>query len=142
MKYDMSLWYTTIGTPLSGAASLCQRFIAACQRSRNASPRDLYVAAFAPSSSARRERRDVRSEEHTSELQSLTNLVCRLLLEKKKRTRQSENARVNRRSYGRIGQGHAHPRAIDRRSGEHLRIAQECPVHNRRLEAPARALDV
>src|SRR5438046_6810274 len=28
-------------------------------------------------------RRD-RSEEHTSELQSLTNLVCRLLLEKKK----------------------------------------------------------
>src|SRR5438046_5526194 len=27
-----------------------------------------------------------RSEEHTSELQSLTNLVCRLLLEKKKPT--------------------------------------------------------
>src|SRR5438046_7234741 len=29
--------------------------------------------------------RHVRSEEHTSELQSLTNLVCRLLLEKKKK---------------------------------------------------------
>src|SRR5258706_5654516 len=29
-------------------------------------------------------RSKVRSEEHTSELQSLTNLVCRLLLEKKK----------------------------------------------------------
>src|SRR5438046_9888604 len=29
--------------------------------------------------------RDYRSEEHTSELQSLTNLVCRLLLEKKKK---------------------------------------------------------
>src|SRR2546430_9170909 len=28
-----------------------------------------------------------RSEEHTSELQSQSNLVCRLLLEKKKRTR-------------------------------------------------------
>src|SRR5438046_7352934 len=28
---------------------------------------------------------DARSEEHTSELQSLTNLVCRLLLEKKKK---------------------------------------------------------
>src|SRR5438046_8322603 len=28
--------------------------------------------------------RSPRSEEHTSELQSLTNLVCRLLLEKKK----------------------------------------------------------
>src|SRR5437016_12110782 len=30
-------------------------------------------------------RRVARSEEHTSELQSLTNLVCRLLLEKKKK---------------------------------------------------------
>src|SRR5258706_10254078 len=30
------------------------------------------------------EGRAPRSEEHTSELQSLTNLVCRLLLEKKK----------------------------------------------------------
>src|SRR5437016_13165653 len=32
-------------------------------------------------------RRRERSEEHTSELQSLTNLVCRLLLEKKNRGR-------------------------------------------------------
>src|SRR5438046_5538137 len=32
----------------------------------------------------RREDNVIRSEEHTSELQSLTNLVCRLLLEKKK----------------------------------------------------------
>src|SRR5260370_32710224 len=31
--------------------------------------------------------RGVRSEEHTSELQSHLNLVCRLLLEKKKNTR-------------------------------------------------------
>src|SRR5436309_9345969 len=29
---------------------------------------------------------NIRSEEHTSELQSRENLVCRLLLEKKKRT--------------------------------------------------------
>src|SRR2546430_11533903 len=29
-----------------------------------------------------------RSEEHTSELQSQSNLVCRLLLEKKKKTQQ------------------------------------------------------
>src|SRR5688572_33439207 len=29
--------------------------------------------------------KDVRSEEHTSELQSQSNLVCRLLLEKKKK---------------------------------------------------------
>src|SRR5438093_5282347 len=31
--------------------------------------------------------RSLRSEERTSELQSLTNLVCRLLLEKKKKIR-------------------------------------------------------
>src|SRR2546430_3394017 len=31
--------------------------------------------------------RSVRSEEHTSELQSQSNLVCRLLLEKKKTVR-------------------------------------------------------
>ena len=30
---------------------------------------------------------DHRSEEHTSEFQSLTNLVCRLLLEKKNKNR-------------------------------------------------------
>src|SRR4051812_49498058 len=33
----------------------------------------------------RRHRRGRRSEEHTSELQSHVNLVCRLLLEKKKK---------------------------------------------------------
>src|SRR2546427_7668533 len=32
-----------------------------------------------------------RSEEHTSELQSQSNLVCRLLLEKKKNTSSCEN---------------------------------------------------
>src|SRR3989441_6717966 len=32
----------------------------------------------------------VRSEEHTSELQSLAYLVCRLLLEKKKKRRRNE----------------------------------------------------
>src|SRR5438093_3763981 len=35
----------------------------------------------------------VRSEEHTSELQSLTNLVCRLLLEKKKQNGQGRSER-------------------------------------------------
>src|SRR3989475_11429087 len=33
-----------------------------------------------------------RSEEHTSELQSQSNLVCRLLLEKKKKKKQSNRA--------------------------------------------------
>src|SRR5258706_8295675 len=51
-------------------------------------------------------RRSARSEEHTSELQSLTNLVCRLLLEKKKKQnittfigqgRMADSARKKRR---------------------------------------------
>src|SRR2546425_9450690 len=37
----------------------------------------------------RRRNRRTRSEEHTSELQSLAYLVCRLLLEKKKLTRRN-----------------------------------------------------
>src|SRR5438093_10271202 len=36
---------------------------------------------------------DARSEEHTSELQSLTNLVCRLLLEKKKNKKTTQPKR-------------------------------------------------
>src|SRR5687768_17675067 len=41
----------------------------------------LLALAVAP----RRQQRDGRSEEHTSELQSRLHLVCRLLLEKKKK---------------------------------------------------------
>src|SRR2546426_7890082 len=37
----------------------------------------------------------VRSEEHTSELQSPCNLVCRLLLEKKKKTQQLYHVRIH-----------------------------------------------
>src|SRR5258706_10884940 len=36
-----------------------------------------------------------RSEEHTSELQSLTNLVCRLLLEKKKKRKKKNDFFAN-----------------------------------------------
>src|SRR5437016_9971982 len=38
-----------------------------------------------------------RSEEHTSELQSLTNLVCRLLLEKKKNIKRKYHIRYTTR---------------------------------------------
>src|SRR5438093_7778219 len=40
-------------------------------------------------------RRLLRSEEHTSELQSLTNLVCRLLLEKKKKQNSTQTDTTN-----------------------------------------------
>src|SRR2546425_5242607 len=41
-----------------------------------------------------------RSEEHTSELQSLAYLVCRLLLEKKKKTHKYTCRRENQTAYG------------------------------------------
>src|SRR5437016_7694030 len=40
----------------------------------------------------------MRSEEHTSELQSLTNLVCRLLLEKKKKKKKKQYIKLNNRN--------------------------------------------
>src|SRR5467141_5324707 len=40
---------------------------------------------------------DARSEEHTSELQSHLNLVCRLLLEKKKRIQQVRDKEIKKK---------------------------------------------
>src|SRR5437899_11379529 len=40
-----------------------------------------------------------RSEEHTSELQSLRHLVCRLLLEKKKKKKQTVRQRQTRNAF-------------------------------------------
>src|SRR6266511_1425733 len=50
-----------------------------------------------PRPGARRRRTGRRSEEHTSELQSRENLVCRLLLEKKKSRLRSRSANRERR---------------------------------------------
>src|SRR5258705_6063601 len=49
------------------------------------SVRAVFVKKGSPANSAK-ENRGGRSEEHTSELQSLRHLVCRLLLEKKTHT--------------------------------------------------------
>src|SRR5438093_7247931 len=51
---------------------------------RTAAAGDRAFAPSAPATASPRAAKARRSEEHTSELQSLTNLVCRLLLEKKK----------------------------------------------------------
>src|SRR5262245_63907604 len=52
-----------------------------------------------------------RSEEHTSELQSLRHLVCRLLLEKKKKNKQ--RTRNDRRAVGGLEGGEASAAAGD-----------------------------
>src|SRR5689334_24611130 len=61
--------------------------------------------------------RVMRSEEHTSELQSQFHLVCRLLLEKKKR----DTPRSYRRAGGRTARARARRRARSR--------LPPCPLH-------------
>src|SRR5688572_32758699 len=41
----------------------------------------------------------LRSEEHTSELQSQSNLVCRLLLEKKKKKKKKKNNTIQKNQH-------------------------------------------
>src|SRR5438046_3759228 len=73
--------YTTLFRSWSAVAPAPHRCVAA--RCLRAPPRP--VADCNPRGvGATDSERILRSEEHTSELQSLTNLVCRLLLEKKK----------------------------------------------------------
>src|SRR5438034_6368612 len=43
-----------------------------------------------------------RSEEHTSELQSHSDLVCRLLLEKKKKKKKKKQKKYNNKKQGKI----------------------------------------
>src|SRR5256885_2613454 len=57
-------------------------------------PRPWMVSAKVPCTSSQARTQRERSEEHTSELQSPCNLVCRLLLEKKKQ-RQSPLSESN-----------------------------------------------
>src|SRR5256885_8232374 len=62
--------------PRAAAARARPGTLAAHERAGNKPYRRMKTADLAP--------RSARSEEHTSELQSPCNLVCRLLLEKKK----------------------------------------------------------
>src|SRR5260370_22740128 len=55
------------------------------QQSFGLEARAMARGAFGVGAIAREQHANVRSEEHTSELQSHLNLVCRLLLEKKKK---------------------------------------------------------
>src|SRR2546425_9080433 len=86
------------GSPVTGAA--VQRktlaLLALLATTKQGVSRDKLIAYLWPESDAAHGRnllkqacyalrRDLRSEEHTSELQSLAYLVCRLLLEKKKK---------------------------------------------------------
>src|SRR5256885_8106714 len=76
-----------VGRPLHGRPSGPIR-VGGCYRPRRQPPRGLRPAerrGADPRHRRRPARGPGRSEEHTSELQSPCNLVCRLLLEKKKK---------------------------------------------------------
>src|SRR5947207_10591398 len=74
--------YTTL---FRSASSCCARPNAMLPRFMCATPTCTSVPAFSNTSS--------RSEEHTSELQSHSDLVCRLLLEKKKKKKKKQKKR-------------------------------------------------
>src|SRR2546430_5760357 len=63
-----------------------------------------------------------RSEEHTSELQSQSNLVCRLLLEKKKTQRMSLDATLHSAPRPRADPYHTTSRETDEIQTRHLSI--------------------
>src|SRR2546429_6847565 len=97
-----------------------------CSARHNWSPRRQHapIRCSSPASSALRRlrsppastgRRAIRSEEHTSELQSRLHLVCRLLLEKKKKKRQPHSATSSPRG---AHQQRSHP-PLDRVLGTH-----------------------
>src|SRR2546426_5419839 len=69
--------------------SIAQRFTAGFIKKGNISEEKIGRVAmrfrFRAPLAANRRMKNLRSEEHTSELQSPCNLVCRLLLEKKKK---------------------------------------------------------
>src|SRR3989475_114083 len=58
-----------------------------------------------------------RSEEHTSELQSQSNLVCRLLLEKKKKIQHIELRHSNQRLHPRLAPARRSARVLSTGSG-------------------------
>src|SRR5688572_32745008 len=79
--------YTTLFRSLASAADIVR---ADAGKEPLASHLDDYVAHLTTAGTTERHQKEtrakIRSEEHTSELQSQSNLVCRLLLEKKKKT--------------------------------------------------------
>src|SRR5690625_5795679 len=75
----ISIWASVFGTGAPSSANAC--FLRICVG--NPRLRDFTVG---PPPTG------LRSEEHTSELQSRGHLVCRLLLEKKKKTRKEHDA--------------------------------------------------
>src|SRR5205823_13795156 len=83
--------YTTLFR--SGRTALLERGSLSVARGSSAGAARIYSPAAYP---------DERSEEHTSELQSLAYLVCRLLLEKKKKKKKLNNTHTKNKTKPRL----------------------------------------
>src|SRR2546425_5402821 len=78
LSYSLVCFFPPYSTRISCLAPLCAF--------ETTSARSPYTVGASNHRSTRSKFNAARSEEHTSELQSLAYLVCRLLLEKKKTT--------------------------------------------------------
>src|SRR2546422_3056708 len=78
-KLSRGISCTTAATRLTGTTAICRT-------GSTATPPQCAPPMFDGITKVPRTLGGVRSEEHTSELQSRLHLVCRLLLEKKKKT--------------------------------------------------------
>src|SRR3989475_6115326 len=85
--------YTTLFRSLGGALEDIKKKLAEVIQTEREGIKDRLAGTSAEQKLAEL---DKRSEEHTSELQSQSNLVCRLLLEKKKKTKSTTLQSGNR----------------------------------------------
>src|SRR3712207_7594751 len=81
-SFEMGKIYGIVGTNGLGKSTLLRCLIGLERKSKD----EIYLDGKKLSKT---DRLKIRSEEHTSELQSRQYLVCRLLLEKKKHSRKS-----------------------------------------------------
>src|SRR5262245_63777008 len=93
-------------------------------------PRRFSSPGHGPSSRRMQSHCSPRSEEHTSELQSLRHLVCRLLLEKKKKNTHNKNAQNHhnpRTQHSKIGTHAGHNKAARPEAVEDRNSSQTTP---------------
>src|SRR5947199_5433526 len=81
--------YTTLFRSATRSSSMLQ----ACLNGRR--DKSFHAAVPVTATELAADARAVRSEEHTSELQSLRHLVCRLLLEKKKNPQTTRSGQLS-----------------------------------------------
>src|SRR5206468_11896468 len=86
--------YTTLFRSYSASSGVCIKGIASCECCLSGIAAHHLCTKICEFFNVLRRAGMMRSEEHTSELQSRSDLVCRLLLEKKKKKKRTTRKRV------------------------------------------------